>query len=235
MSEFPSQAQPLAAPDVQSPARRQLLALATATGGALLAGAIFNPARADLIDSLGRFLDLDPTILNFAFEMEELEADFFSRITSAPGYDSLDIRQRNILNEFAAQDRIHFEILNAARRRFGALDAGSAETLNQASSRRPRFFKYPKLSSREDVLKAALDLKENVLFAYHGAAGVIDNKQILAQAVAIAGVEGRHVAVLRESMGLDPVPAPFEGALEAQIAGRKLGQYGFQGGAPRTR
>jgi len=35
----------------------------------------------------------------------------------------------------------------------------------------------------------------------------------------------------RESMGLDPVPAPFEGALTAQVSGQKLTKYGFVGGA----
>ena len=55
-----------------SATRRQILAMATATCGVTVAASLFNPARADLVAKLGKFLYLDPTVLNFAFEMEEL-------------------------------------------------------------------------------------------------------------------------------------------------------------------
>lgn len=221
---------PLIAPEtsIKSPARRQLLAMATALGGAAFAGAIFNPARADLVAAVGKIFYLDPIVLNFALELEELQADFFSRATSASGFGGLDERQKNVFFNIAAQDKVHFEQLSALRTKRG--DTATRGT-SMASSRRPRTFHYGGLNSTDELLKKALDIKETGLFAYHGAASLLKDNALLLSAVAIAGVEGRHTAALRETMGLDPIPAPFEGALEAQASGRKLARYGFVGGS----
>ena len=213
---------------VKSPARRQLLAMATALGGAAFAGALFNPARADLVAAVGKIFYLDPIVLNFAVELEELQADFFSRTAAAPGFGGLTERQSNVLTAISAQDRTHFEQLAALRAKRG--DTASRGG-NMASSRRPRTFRYGSLGTSDELLRTALDIKENSLFAYHGAVGLLKNKDLLLAAAAIAGVEGRHTAALREAMGLDPLPAPFEGALEAQVSGRKLSRYGFVGGS----
>ena len=216
-----------------SSTRRQLLAMATATCGATIAASLFNPARADLVAKIGKLFYLDSIVLNFAFEMEELEKDFFTVVSRTKGYGELNGKERNLIALFAQQDTDHFQVLDAARDAFGFKDAGSTETLNTFASRRPRNFTYPKLNSREDVLNTALDIKETVLFGYHGAVGIVRNKKLLSTAAAIAGVEGRHAAILRQSVGLNPVPAPFEGAYAAQQTGYKLAKYGFKGGAPR--
>lgn len=212
---------------VKSPARRQLLTLATAVGGAAFAGALFNPARADLVAAVGKIFYLDPIVLNFALELEELQADFFSRATSSFGFAGLDERQKNVIFNIAAQDKAHFEQLGKIR----SLRGDRAARSNQASSARPKFFKYGSLNTKDQLLTAALDIKENGLFAYHGAVGLLKDPGLITTAASIAGVEGRHTAALRETMGLDPVPAPYEGALEAQVSGRKLARYGFVGGA----
>lgn len=226
---MPEDASPPEAPDsgVKSPARRQILAMATALGGAAFAGALFNPARADLVAAVGKIFYLDPIVLNFALELEELEADFFSRATSSFGFAGLDERQKNIMFNIAVQDKAHFEQIGKIR----SLRGERAARANQASSTRPKFFKFGSLNTKDDLLTTALDIKENSLFAYHGAVGLLKDPGLLTVAAGIAGVEGRHAAALRESMGMDPVPAPYEGALEAQVSGRKLARYGFVGGA----
>ncbi len=216
-----------------SATRRQLLTMATATCGVTIASALFNPARADLVAKIGKLFYLDSIVLNFAFEMEELEQDIYTRLTRSKGYASLTGQERNIITLMASQDAEHYQILNAARDAFGYKDAGESETLNTFASRRPRAFKYPSLSTREDILNTALDVKETVLFGYHGAVGIVRNKKLLSTAAAIAGIEGRHAAVLRQVVGLKPSTAPFEGAYGAQTTGYKLAKYGFKGGAPR--
>ena len=160
-------------------------------------------------------------------------ATCFPRLPRSKGWGYLDAQERNILSLMASQDAEHYAILNAARDALGFQNAGSTETRNTFASRSPRFFTYPSLNDREGLLNTALDVKESVLFAYHGAVGVVRNKNLLKTAAAIAGVEGRHAALLRQAIGLDPVPAPFEGAYAAQHAGYKLAKYGFKGGAPR--
>lgn len=224
---------PLEGLATMSSTRRQLIAMATLTCGATVAASMFNPARADLVAKIGKIFYLDSIVLNFAFEMEELEKDFYTRLSSSPGYGSLSGTERNLISAFAQQDSEHFDVLNAARDALGYQDAGSTETLNTFASRRPRMFTYGKLTSREDVLNTVLDVKETVLFGYHGAVGIVRSKGLLSTAAAIAGVEGRHAAVLRQTIGLNPVPAAFEGAYAAQHTGYKLGKYGFKGGAPR--
>lgn len=226
-------ASPLSGLTNMSTTRRQLLAMATVTCGATVAAAIFNPARADLVAKIGKLIYLDPTVLNFAFEMEELEKDLYSRLSRSRGWGYLTGQERNYISLFAQQDTDHFDVLNTARNALGFQDAGVSETPNSFASRRARFFTYPKLDTREDVLNTVLDVKETVLFGYHGAVGVVRNKEILKTAAAIAGVEGRHAAILRQAIGLNPVPAAFEGAYAAQHTGYKLAKYGFQGGAPR--
>ncbi len=218
---------------VKSPARRQFFALATAVGGVALAGALYKPAQADIVASLGKIFYLDPTVLNFAFAIEELEADFFARSFRTAGFQQLTGAERAAFSIFADQDQSHKTLLESLRGPFNARNAGSFETLNASESRRPRIFTYPPLGSRDDLLKTALDIKENALFTYHGAVGLVRNKKLLGVAAAIAGVEGRHVAVLRDMMGMDPVPAPFEGAITAAVAGRKFAEYGLKGGAPQ--
>ena len=213
--------------------RRQLIAMATLTCGATVAASMFNPARADLVAKVGKIFYLDSIVLNFAFEMEELQKDLYTRLSASRGYGFLSGEERNLISTFAQQDGQHFDVLNAARDAYGYQDAGSTETPNTFASRRARFFTYPKLDSREAVLNTALDVKETVLFGYHGAVGIVRDKQFLAVAAAIAGVEGRHAAVLRQVVGLKPSTAPFEGAYAAQYTGYKLGKYGFKGGAPR--
>lgn len=218
---------------VKSPARRQFFALATAVGGVALAGAIYNPAQADIVATLNRIFYLDPTVLNFAFAIEELESDFFARSFRTFGYRQLSGAERTAFSAMAQQDEAHKTILDQIRDVSGFKDAGAFETLNASQSRRPRIFSYPMLNTREDLLRAALDIKENATFTYHGAASLVRNKSLLSTAVAIAGIEGRHVAVLRDALGMDPVPAPFEGAITASSAGKKFAKYGLNGGAPQ--
>ena len=84
-------------------------------------------------------------------------------------------------------------------------------------------------NSRDSLFSTALDIKETVLFAYHGAVDIVA-KDSLMLAAAIAGVEGRHVAVLRELNGMDPVPTPFERRMYPDAVGKRLAKYGFNGG-----
>ena len=218
---------------VASPRRRSLLALGAAAGlGSLVLGASgVGTARADILRSLKGALDLDPLVVNFAFEMEELESEFFLRVLRSNVYTELSARERNAFTLIATQDRAHFDMLNELRGKKSYRGGGRLETPNASASRRPGLFYYPDnaFKSRANLYPVALNIKETALFAYHGAVDLVD-KDTLKLAGAIAGVEGRHLAVLRELSGIDPVPSPFEGALSPDQAGRRLAKYGFNGG-----
>ncbi len=216
---------------VVSSQHRQLLtagAVGVAALGIAALGA--SPTQADVLRGLKGFLYLDPLVVNFAFEMEELESEFFRRALLSKGYDELNEREKNVFNLIACEDKEHFEAIGKLRAKNGNKSAGSLETSNASSSRRPGFFGFGKaFNSRADLFATALDIKETTLFAYHGAVDIVA-KDTLMLAAAIAGVEGRHAAVLRELNGLDPVPSPFEQRLYPDAAGKRLKKYGFNGG-----
>lgn len=213
--------------------RTFLMGAAFCAGGLLLSRV---PAEADILDTLKKFVYLDPIVLNYAHEMEELEKDFFERAVRSNAYNSLESRERSIINLILEQDTAHFEALNMERERRGAKGAGRFEMPNASSSRRPRVFRIPNgaFRNRANLLNEAITLKENVLFAYHGAVDLVRDPKLLGPAAAIAGVEGRHLVILRELAGRDPVPTSFEGQVSPQIIGDRLGKrYGFKGGGQR--
>lgn len=224
---FPQPAQPMS--------RRGFLVLGAAGAGAAVVASTM-PAQADILDTLKRFLDLDDIVLNYAHELEELQATFFERAIRSTSYQQLEARERGVFNAIAMQDRAQFEALEALRGRRGARGGNSFQTPNASASRRPRVFKFPgdAFTSREKLLPMAVDIKESSVAAYHGAVDLLRSKrQLLTPAAAIAGVDGRHLAVLREIAGMDPIPMSFELQISPQTIGNKLGRYGFKGGGMR--
>jgi len=223
------------ASEVALPGRRRLIAVGAAAGaaGLLLGNSPIGPTpgHADLVRSLRNFLHLDPIVMNFAFEMEELQKEFFHSAILGSAYDGLQGREKNAFNLMAREDMEHFEAIKKLRARTSNKNSGGFETSNASSSRRPRFFNFPKdaFNNRAKMFATALDIKETSLFAYHGVVDLV-HKDHLMLAAAIAGVEGRHVALLRELNGMDPIPSAFEGSLGAQSAGKHLSRYGFNGG-----
>lgn len=215
--------------------RRAFLTKALCTGGLLTVGGaeLLAPAplRADILDFLNKLFDLDPVVLNYAHEMEELQADFFERASVSKACTGMEPRVRNVFYTIAAQDRAHFELLTEAQRKAHTRGGGALATRNASSSRRPRRFYFDRhvFQSPAMLLPAAVEIKEICVGAYHGAVDLID-KTTLVGAAAIAGVDGRHLAVLRELAGYDPVPFSFENQVSPQTAGNRLRRFGFRGG-----
>lgn len=214
--------------------RRRLLGTALLGGAALATGVLAaRPAHAGLIDTLDRFLDLDPIIINFAYELEELQTDFFERAAYSKGFSELSPRERSTINLIARQDREQFEKLDQLRSKLDVRGGGGFAYPNASASKRPRTFNFGNsFDSRESLLRTAVEIKELAVASYHGAVDNVDRGN-LTLAAAIAGTDGRHLAVLREIAGLDPVPTSFEMPQSAQVTGRLLGKYGFKGGGMR--
>lgn len=231
------------APDVSTGdsalSRRAFLMRALCAGGIVAAGAAGlapnplspKPAQADILDFLSRIYDFNPVVLNFAHEMEELQAEFFERASVSMAVNKMDAKERGLIYTIAGHDRAHFKILDEVQRMTASKNGGARVTMHSSTTQRPRIFTFPAnvFDSRENLLPAAVELKELCVSAYHGAVHLI-GADLLTPAAAIAGVDGRHLAVLREVAGLDPVPFSFENQVSAQTIGSKLGRYGFKGG-----
>lgn len=223
------------ATEPRSPARRKLLGMGLAAGGAVLAMGTIGKgvATADIIDLLDGPLDLDPIVINFAFELEELQVDFFERAALSRGFNELSSREQSTFNLIGMQDREQFEAIGKLRAKLGIKSGNNFESYNTESSRRPRKFRFGgAFNSRDSLMKTAIEIKSLAVASYHGAVTHVDRGN-LTLAAAIAGTDGRHLSVLREMAGLDPVPTSFEEAISPQVTGRKLSKYGFNGGGLR--
>ena len=218
--------------DTSDLSRRSFLVRTLCAGGVLAAGVALKPieAQAEILDFLSKLFDLNPVVLNFAHEMEELQASFFERASASRAFNMLEPKQQNVIYGIAAQDRAHFEALDEITRLHASRNGGASRTQHSSVTRRPKMFQFgDAFSSREKLLSSAVELKECCVSAYHGAVHLAGT-DLLPPAAAIAGVDGRHLAVLREISGLDPVPFSFENQVSANIIGNKLTRYGFRGG-----
>ena len=70
-------------------------------------------------------------------------------------------------------------------------------------------FPTDKLKSQDDVLRFAAGLEQGAVSAYLGAVPLFGNRDLAKAAASILGDEAMHWAVLRNALGLPPVPAAF--------------------------
>lgn len=70
-------------------------------------------------------------------------------------------------------------------------------------------FPINKLKSQNDVLRFAAGLEEGAVSAYLGAVPLFANRDLAKAAASILGDEAMHWAVLRNALGLSPVPSAF--------------------------
>jgi rubrerythrin len=70
-------------------------------------------------------------------------------------------------------------------------------------------FPVAKLKSQNDVLSFAADLEQGAVSAYLAAIPLFHNRDLAKAAGSILGDEAMHWAVLRQALGLPPVPAAF--------------------------
>ncbi|SLN48442.1 ferritin-like domain-containing protein [Oceanibacterium hippocampi] len=70
-------------------------------------------------------------------------------------------------------------------------------------------FPVEKLKSQRDVLEFAAGLEKGAVSAYLGAVPLFDNRDLATAAASILGDEAMHWAVLRQALGLAPVPSAF--------------------------
>jgi len=78
-----------------------------------------------------------------------------------------------------------------------------------AEAKRSYAFPVEKLKQQSDVLAFAAGLERGAVSAYAGAIPLFDNRDLSAAAASILADEAMHWAVLRNVLGLDPVPGAF--------------------------
>ncbi len=166
-------------------ARRSFLQYAGA--GALAAGALTAASCRKTSYVTQTHVDLgsgDIGVLNYAYALEQLEAAFYTKVTSS-FYTGATPDEQALLSDIHLHEVAHREFFKAA------LGSSAIPDLT------PNFSSID-FTSRASVLGAAKAFEDTGVAAYNGAGYMIANADYLTLAGKIVSVEARHAALIRD-------------------------------------
>jgi len=136
----------------------------------------------------------DVAVLQFAYALEQLEADFYTKVVAAFGSSNLSAAEKAVVQDIKYHEVLHRELFKVA---LGATNGFTATPT------------YPgvNFNDRLSVLNAAKAFEDLGVAAYNGAAQYIASADTLTLAGKIVSVEARHAAAIRDL--LNPKSADF--------------------------
>jgi rubrerythrin len=178
--------------------RRKFMAL---TGGSAAAAAFLAACGSDSSstttsakpsggDETAQFGKGDVGILNYALTLEYLETAFYADVVKSDLFKGADLET---IRKFGTEEGEHVEALTAAVKQLGGKPAPEPKT------------EFP-LKSAKSVLELAATVENLGAAAYLGQAANIKSPEVLASALAIHTVEGRHAAALNTLLGQSITP-----------------------------
>jgi len=132
----------------------------------------------------------DIGILNYALTLEYLEAAFYADVVKSGLFKGSDLAT---IRKFGEEEAEHVTALTAAVKQMGGKPAPKPKT------------EFP-LESAMSVLELAGTVENLGAAAYLGQAANIRSPEVLASALAIHSVEGRHAAALNSLLGKSITP-----------------------------
>jgi len=132
----------------------------------------------------------DVGILNYALTLEYLETAFYADVVKSGLFKGADLAT---IRKFGEEEAEHVAGLTAAVKQLGGKPAPEPKT------------EFP-LKSAKSVLELAGTVENLGAAAYLGQAGNIKSPEVLASALAIHSVEGRHAAALNTLLGMPITP-----------------------------
>jgi len=132
----------------------------------------------------------DVGILNYALTLEYLETAFYADVVKSGLFKGADLET---IRKFGEEEAQHVAALTAAVKQMGGKPAPEPKT------------EFP-LKSAKSVLELAATVENLGAAAYLGQAANIKSPEVLASALAIHSVEGRHAAALNTLLGKSIVP-----------------------------
>lgn len=145
----------------------------------------------------------DLGILTYAYALEQLEADFYTKVVNGNTFGSaFSTEEREVLTDLYKHEVIHREFFKAA---LGLATDDDAQVLPNLA------FNYGNLNfgSRDMVLNTAKALEDTGVAAYNGAGRYISDVNYLLLAGKIVSVEARHASAIRSL--LNPGSKDFAG------------------------
>jgi rubrerythrin len=132
----------------------------------------------------------DVGILNYALTLEYLETAFYADVVKSGLFKGAELA---LIKKFGEEEAEHVSALTAAVKSLGGKPAPEPKT------------EFP-LKSAKSVLELAGTVENLGAAAYLGQAANIKSPEVLASALAIHSVEGRHAATLNTVLGLSITP-----------------------------
>ncbi len=132
----------------------------------------------------------DIGILNYALTLEYLEAAFYADVAESGLFKGSDLAT---IRKFGEEEAEHVTALTAAVKQLGGKPAPEPKS------------EFP-LDSAKSVLELAGTVENIGAAAYLGQATKIKSPEVLASALAIHSVEGRHAAALNTLLGKSITP-----------------------------
>jgi rubrerythrin len=132
----------------------------------------------------------DVGILNYALTLEYLETAFYADVVKSGLFKGADLET---IRKFGREEAEHVEALKAAVKQLGGKPAPEPKA------------EFP-LKDAKSVLELAGTVENLGAAAYLGQAANIKSPEVLASALAIHSVEGRHAATLNTLLGESITP-----------------------------
>jgi hypothetical protein len=179
--------------------RRRFFAISGGTGaaGALLAAcgddedSSTTAAETSTNDEMtSQFGEGDLGIVNYALTLEYLEAAFYADVAKSGLFKGDDLA---LIKSIGQAEQEHVDALVATAKQLGGMPAEEPKA------------EFP-LDDAASVLALAAEVENLGAAAYLGQAANIESPDILAAALSIHSVEGRHAAVLNVLVGDEPTP-----------------------------
>jgi hypothetical protein len=131
------------------------------------------------------FAQGDVAILQYVLVLEQVEAEFYSRVVSAFGTSSITTTEQAVLTEIRDHELAHREFLR------GTLGADGAFTVTST-------FRGVDFADRAAVLGAASALENLGVAAYNGAVQYLTTPANVLSLAKIVSVEARHAATISD-------------------------------------
>lgn len=140
----------------------------------------------------------DVGILNYAYALEQLEADFYTKVVNN-FYAGISSIEKQLFTDLYHHEVIHRDFFKAA------IGAATTNLLPKLE------FQYPNVNfnDRNSVLATAKALEDTGVAAYNGAGKYISNPDYLVIAGKIVSVEARHASAIRDL--INPLSTDFSG------------------------